>query len=150
MKKNKINEVKIVLDSKSENEGLARYICAAFASSFNPTIEEIADIKCTVSEAVTNCVVHAYRGQTGKIYLTLKAFDDRSVSITIRDRGCGIEDIEEARQPLYTTDAAGERSGMGFPIMENLSDKFSITSKPGVGTSLTMNFKFKKDTEENV
>ena len=145
MKKNKINEVKIVLDSKSENEALARYICAAFASAFNPTIEEIADIKCTVSEAVTNCVVHAYRGQTGKIYITLRAFDDRSVTIVIKDRGCGIANLEEAHQPLYTTDAAGERSGMGFPIMENLSDKFSATSRPGVGTTVTMNFRFKKD-----
>lgn len=147
MKKIKLNEVKIVLDSKSENEGLARYICAAFASAFNPTIEEIADIKCTVSEAVTNCVVHAYRGQTGKIYLTLRAFDDRSVTIAIKDKGCGISNLEEARQPLFTTDAAGERSGMGFPIMENLSDKFSVTSRPGVGTTVTMNFRFKRDSE---
>ena len=147
MKKIKLNEVKIVLDSKSENEGLARYICAAFASAFNPTIEEIADIKCTVSEAVTNCVVHAYRGQTGKIYLTLRAFDDRSVTIAIKDKGCGISNLEEARQPLFTTDAAGERSGMGFPIMENLSDKFSVTSKLGVGTTVTMNFRFKRDSE---
>lgn len=144
MKKIKTNEVKIILDSKSENEGLARYICAAFASSFNPTVEEIADIKCTVSEAVTNCVVHAYRGCVGKIYLTLRAFDDSSISITIRDRGCGIENIDEARQPLYTTDAAGERSGMGFPIMENLSDKFTVSSRLGVGTSVTMNFRFGK------
>ena len=147
MKKIKLNEVKIILDSKSENEGLARYICAAFASAFNPTIEEIADIKCTVSEAVTNCVVHAYRGQTGKIYLILRAFDDRSVTITIKDKGCGISNLEEARQPLFTTDAAGERSGMGFPIMENLSDKFSVTSRPGVGTTVTMNFRFKRDSE---
>lgn len=147
MKKNKINEVKIILDSKSENEGLARYICAAFAAAYNPTVEEIADIKCTVSEAVTNCVVHAYRGEVGKIYITLKAFDDYSVQVIIRDRGCGIEDLEQARQPLYTTDAAGERSGMGFPIMENLSDKFSVTSKCGVGTTVTMNFRFKKDVE---
>ena len=147
MKKNKINEVKIILDSKSENEGLARYICAAFASTFNPTVEEIADIKCTVSEAVTNCVVHAYRGQSGKIYITLKAFDDSSIQVTVRDRGCGIENVEEARQPLYTTDAAGERSGMGFPIMENLSDKFTVTSRLGVGTAVTMNFRFKKDTQ---
>ena len=147
MKKIKLNEVKIVLDSKSENEGLASYICAAFASAFNPTIEEIADIKCTVSEAVTNCVVHAYRGQTGKIYLILRAFDDRSVTIAIKDKGCGISNLEEARQPLFTTDAAGERSGMGFPIMENLSDKFSVTSRPGVGTTVTMNFRFKRDSE---
>ncbi len=147
MKKNKINEVRIILDSKSENEGLARYICAAFAAAFNPTVEEIADIKCTVSEAVTNCVVHAYRANTGKIYITLKAFDDNSIQVTVRDRGCGIENVDEARQPLYTTDAAGERSGMGFPIMENLSDKFTVTSRLGVGTTVTMNFRFKKDTQ---
>lgn len=147
MKRNKINEVKVILDSKSENESLARYISAAFCSGFDPTIEQIADIKCTVSEAVTNCVVHAYRGTSGKIYLTLRAYDNESVSITIRDRGCGIEDIGKAREPLYTTDAAGERSGMGFPIMENLSDKFAITSKVGVGTSVTMNFSLKKENK---
>ena len=145
MKKNKINEIKVILDSHSENEGLARYICAAFCAAFDPTVEQIADIKCTVSEAVTNCVVHAYRGCTGKIYLTLRAYDNNSISITVRDRGCGIEDIEKARQPLFTTDAAGERSGMGFPIMENLSDKFSVSSKPGSGTVVTMNFNLSKE-----
>ena len=131
MKHSKINEIKIVFDSKSENESLARYICAAFCASFNPTVEALADVKCTVSEAVTNCVVHAYRNSVGKIYLTLKAYDDASVSVTVRDRGCGIEDLARAREPLFTTDAAGERSGMGFPIMESLSDRFTVTSKPG-------------------
>lgn len=144
MKHSKINEIKIVFDSKSENESLARYICAAFCASFNPTVEALADVKCTVSEAVTNCVVHAYRNSVGKIYLTLKAYDDASVSVTVRDRGCGIEDLARAREPLFTTDAAGERSGMGFPIMESLSDRFTVTSKPGYGTQVTMLFKLDK------
>ncbi len=147
MKRNKINEVKIVFDSKSENESLARYICAAFCANFNPTVEALADIKCTVSEAVTNCVVHAYKDNIGKIYLTLKAYDDMTVSVTVRDRGCGIEDIERAREPLFTTDAAGERSGMGFPIMESLSDRFKVVSKRGAGTIVTMQFNLNKSAE---
>jgi stage II sporulation protein AB (anti-sigma F factor) len=149
MKKNKINDVKVVLDSKSENEAFARYICAAFCSAYNPPVDTLADIKCTVSEAVTNAVVHAYRDRPGKIYITLCAYDDMSVSVTVRDRGCGIEDLKLAREPLYTTDAAGERSGMGFPIMENLSDKFKVTSKPGIGTTVTMYYKLKREVSDN-
>lgn len=141
MKKNKISEVKVIFDSKSENESLARYICAAFCASFDPTVEVLADIKCTVSEAVTNCVVHAYREKPGKIHMTLKAFDDGSVNVIIRDNGCGIEDLSRAREPLFTTDSAGERSGMGFPIMESLSDNFSVSSKLGRGTVVKMSFK---------
>ncbi len=149
MKKSKINEVKVTLDSKSENEALARYICAAFCSAYNPSIDTLADIKCTVSEAVTNSVVHAYRDTVGKIFITLKAYDDKSISVNIRDKGVGISDLKLAREPLFTTDAAGERSGMGFPIMENLSDKFSVTSNPGVGTSVTMTYKLDKAVDDN-
>lgn len=149
MKRNKINEVKVILDSQSENESLARYICAAFCSAYNPSIDTLADIKCTVSEAVTNCVVHAYRGSVGKIFITLRAYDDKTVSVTVRDRGRGIDDLKLAREPLFTTDAAGERSGMGFPIMENLSDKFSVTSKPGQGTAVTMTYKLDKVVSDN-
>lgn len=148
MKKNKINEVKVIFDSKSENEALARYICASFCAAFDPTVEAIADIKCTVSEAVTNCVVHAYPACVGKIYMTLKAFDDNSINISIRDRGRGIEDVRRAREPLFTTDPVGERSGMGFPIMESLSDGFSVSSKPGVGTHIKMTFRLDKRTEK--
>ncbi len=147
MKKNKTNEVKIVFDSKSENESLARYICAAFCANFNPTVEVLADIKCTVSEAVTNCVVHAYKEKVGKIYLTLKSYDDATVTVTVRDRGCGIEDITRAREPLFTTDAAGERSGMGFPIMESLSERFKVVSKIGAGTCVTMQFNLNKSAQ---
>lgn len=150
MKRVKINEVKVILDSLSENESLARYICAAFCSTYNPSIDTLADIKCTVSEAVTNCVVHAYRGGTGKIFITLRAYDDMSITVTVRDKGTGISDLKLAREPLFTTDAAGERSGMGFPIMENLSDKFSVSSKPGVGTTVTMSYKLNKEVSKDV
>ncbi|MBQ7820961.1 MAG: anti-sigma F factor [Clostridia bacterium] len=139
--------MKVIFDSKSENESLARYICAAFCATFDPTVEALADIKCTVSEAVTNCVVHAYRDTVGKIYMTLKAYDDATVTVSIRDRGCGIDDLSRAREPLFTTDAAGERSGMGFPIMESLSERFSVTSKPQRGTQVNMTFKLDKNSK---
>ncbi len=147
MRRNKINEIKVIFDSKSENESLARYICAAFCAAFDPTVEALADVKCTVSEAVTNCVVHAYKDTLGKIYMTLKAYDNGTVKISIRDKGCGIDDIQKAREPLYTTDSAGERSGMGFPIMESLSERFSVSSRPGQGTTVTMTFKLDKCTK---
>ena len=147
MKRTKINEMKVIFDSKSENEALARYICAAFCAVFDPTVEALADVKCTVSEAVTNCVVHAYKDTVGKIYMTLKAYNDSRVSISIRDQGCGIADTKQAREPLFTTDLAGERSGMGFPIMESLSERFSLKSKPGAGTQVTMSFKLDKNSK---
>ena len=145
--KKAINEVKIIFDSKSENESLARYIAASFCAAYNPTIDILADVKCTVSEAVTNCVVHAYKDTVGKIYMSLKAFDNNKVSICIRDRGCGIDDVETAKTPLFTTDPMGERSGMGFPIMESLSDKLRISSKKGLGTTVTMYFDLKKEVK---
>lgn len=146
--KKALNEVKVIFDSKSENESLARYIAASFCATFGPTVDILADVKCTVSEAVTNCVVHAYKDTVGKIYMTLRAFDDNKVSISIRDRGCGIDDVSLAKTPLYTTDPLGERSGMGFPIMESLSDKLRISSKKGLGTTVTMYFDLKKEVNK--
>ena len=133
-----INEMKLVLPSLSVNEGTARAVVAAFCSQLNPTATEIADIKCAVSEAVTNCIVHAYRGQVGTIYIGIRLYEDRLVRVSVRDRGCGISDVKKAREPLYTTDSENERSGMGFTVMENFMDKLTVSSRVGKGTTVTM------------
>ena len=139
-----INEMKLRLPSLSANEGMARAAVAAFCAQLDPTACELADIKCAVSEAVTNCIVHGYRDCVGEIYITVRLYDDGSVRIEIRDRGCGIPDVKVARQPLYTTDAAGERSGMGFTVMESFSDKVGVKSACGKGTKVTLYKKLKK------
>jgi stage II sporulation protein AB (anti-sigma F factor) len=133
-----INEMKLQLPSLSVNESMARAAVAAFCAQTDPDATEIADIKCAVSEAVTNCIVHAYRNTVGIIYITVKLYEDRTVEIAIRDRGCGIEDVKEARRPLYTTDAEGERSGMGFTVMESFCDKVRVLSRCGKGTTVTL------------
>ncbi len=133
-KKNKGgNRMRLCLPALSVNEGIARAAVAAFCAQCNPGATELADIKCAVSEAVTNCIVHAYRERAGEIYITVRLIP-RGVRISIRDRGCGIEDVERAREPLFTTDAAGERSGMGFTVMESFMDKLSVHSAKGQGT----------------
>ena len=132
------NEMKLRLPSLSVNESMARAAVAAFCSQLDPTACELADIKCAVSEAVTNCIVHGYRDTVGIIYITVRLCADRIVRIEIKDRGCGIEDVTVARQPLYTTDAAGERSGMGFTVMESFCDKVRVFSKCGKGTTVTL------------
>ena len=132
------NEMKLVLPSLSVNEGAARAMIAAFCAQLNPTATEIADIKCAVSEAVTNCIVHAYREGPGLIYISVRLYEERYVRISVRDRGCGIPDIKKAREPLYTTDSENERSGMGFTVMENFMDKLTVSSRPGKGTTVTM------------
>lgn len=136
--KNVSNEMKLTLPSLSVNEGLARAVTAAFCAQLDPAAPELADIKCAVSEAVTNCIVHAYRDTVGMIYIVLRIVNTRTVRIEIRDHGCGITDVSAARQPLFTTDAAGERSGMGFTVMESFMDKLSVRSKPGRGTTVVM------------
>lgn len=132
------NELRLELPSNSINEGIARSIVSVFVSQLDPTFEELADIKCAVSEAVTNSIVHGYRDTHGMIYITIKILDERTVRIEIRDRGCGIDDIKTAMQPLYTTDSEGERSGMGFTVMESFTDRLSVVSSPGRGTKITM------------
>ena len=132
------NEMQMKLPSLSVNEGMARAAVAAFCSQMDPTACELADIKCAVSEAVTNCIVHGYRDTVGLIYITVRLCEDRIVRIEIKDRGCGIEDVNVARQPLYTTDAAGERSGMGFTVMESFCDKVRVFSRCGKGTTVTL------------
>ena len=134
------NEIRWQMPSLSVNEGLARAMVAAFCAQVNPTATEIADIKCAVSEAVTNAIVHGYRDyeETGSIAITVSILAGRAVKIEIADKGCGIPDVGQARMPLYTTDAAGERSGMGFTVMESFTDAMKVTSKVGKGTTVTM------------
>jgi len=144
MKRKKINEFVIEFPSKSENECFARQVVSSFAAQLDPTFEELADLRTVVSEAVTNCIVHAYRGISGIIYISVKNYDDGTVCIKIRDHGCGIEDIDQCRRPLYTTDPTGERGGMGFAIMESFSDSMKVKSKVGQGTTVTLMKKLAK------
>ena len=138
MKKGVMNRMKLELDSDSKNEAFARYTVTAFVSRLDPDTEELADIRTAVSEAVTNCIIHGYRGKSGKVTVSVTLYDDRSVKITVTDKGCGISDIEQARQPLFTTDESGERGGMGFAIMESFSDRFSVRSALNRGTTVSM------------
>jgi stage II sporulation protein AB (anti-sigma F factor) len=133
-----INEMKITLPSLSVNEGVARSMVAAFCAQANPTAVDIADVKCAVSEAITNCIVHGYKESVGSITISVKLYEDNLIKINVKDKGCGISDVAQARQPLYTTDPEGERSGMGFTVMESFMDKLSVSSVLGKGTSLTM------------
>ncbi len=138
-----LNKMQIKFPALSVNEGMARAMVAAFVSQLDPGVTELADIKCAVSEAVTNCIVHGYRDRAdtdapGAITLTVTILEGRTVKIEIKDKGCGIPDVKLARQPLYTTDAAGERSGMGFTVMESFTDRLRVTSKPASGTTVTM------------
>ena len=135
------NEMKLRLPSLSVNEGMARAAVAAFCSQLDPTPSELADIKCAVSEAVTNCIVHAYKESIGIVYITVRLCEGRLVRIEIKDKGCGIEDVELARRPLYTTDAENERSGMGFTVMESFCDKVRVFSGCKKGTTVTL-FKY--------
>ena len=137
-RKKATNEVRLVLLSNSVNESFMRSVAAVFIAQLNPTITELSDIKCAVSEAITNCIVHAYKNAIGLIYITMKLYENREFRIEIKDKGCGIPDIKEAMQPLYTTDPESERSGMGFTIMENFMDTLKVTSKCGVGTKIVM------------
>jgi len=132
------NEMCLTLPSLSVNEGMARSAVAAFCAQLNPTALELADIKCAVSEAVTNSIVHAYREEVGEIRIGVKLCEGRLIQIEIRDKGCGIEDVKKAREPLYTTDAEGERSGMGFTVMENFCDELKVYSRQGKGTTVVL------------
>ncbi len=131
------NEMKLEFLSKSSNESFARITVAAFASQLDPSLEEIADIKTAVSEAVTNCIIHGYEEKEGIIKIKCRLFAN-SIEIEISDNGKGIEDIEKARQVLYTSKSELERSGMGFTIMESFMDEVKVESVLGVGTKVTM------------
>ncbi len=138
MKGRVLNSMYLVLPSYSVNEGIARGAVAAFCAQLNPTASELGDIKCALSEAVTNSIVHAYRDSIGYIYITVDLLENSVVKIKIKDKGCGIDDVKTARTPLYTTDRAGERSGMGFTVMESFTDSIRVSSKVGRGTSITL------------
>ncbi len=133
----KINEFKMTLDSKSVNESFARSTVAAFVAQLDPTLDEISDIKMAVSEAVTNCIVHAYPQSVGKIYIHVAILENRRIKISIKDRGCGIIDVKQAMEPLFTT-LGGERAGLGFAVMESFTDKITVRSKPEKGTTVTL------------
>ena len=130
------NEVSIKLQSKSTNESFARVAVSAFVCQLDPTIDELTDIKTAVSEAVTNCIVHAYKENIGLIYINI-SLSGRKVKIKIKDKGCGIANIEKAMEPMFTT-AGSERAGLGFAVMQSFMDKLKVTSKPGVGTTVVM------------
>lgn len=132
-----INKFSMNVLSRSANEGFARATVAAFASQLDPTLEEINDIKTAVSEAVTNCIVHAYRENLGKIYISGEITDTNIIKIKIRDNGCGIENVEKAMEPLYTT-VGGERAGLGFAVMQSFMDSIRVRSCVGRGTTVTM------------
>ena len=138
MKAEVINEVRLTFPSVSANEAFARSAAASFCAQLNPTFDELSDIKCAVSEAVTNAVVHGYRDALGEIQLLMKLTEDRVFRAEIRDRGCGIPNVEEAMRPLFTTDPENERSGMGFTIIENFMDSLRVVSSPGKGTRVIM------------
>ena len=132
-----VNEIKLEFMSKSSNEAFARVVAAAFVSQLDPTIEELADVRTAVSEAVTNSIIHGYESKPGIIKMICRQYE-KSVEIEISDEGKGIEDIEQAMQPLFTSKPDMERSGMGFTVMESFMDMIKVRSKPGEGTSVTL------------
>ncbi len=133
-----INEMKIILPSHSVNEGAARAAVSSFVIQADPTVEELSDIRTAVSEAVTNAIVHGYRGIMGNIELTVRLLAEREIYIRIKDKGCGIANVEQAMEPLFTTAPEEERSGLGFSVMESFMDKLRVSSKVGKGTTVTM------------
>ena len=131
------NEMTLTFPSRSANEAFARAAVACFAAQLDPTLDELGDIKTSVSEAVTNCIVHAYPDSIGTISMRLRILDGEKLEIVIRDKGRGIADLQQAMLPMYTT-GGEERSGMGFTIMESFMDKLKVKSTPGKGTTVTM------------
>ncbi len=137
-----VNEMKLRLPANSMNEAVARACISAFIADANPTLEEICDIRCALSEAVTNCIVHAYKGykegEPHYVYISVRLYDNREVTVEVSDNGCGIEDIERARAPMFTTGDTTERCGMGFLVMDNFTDSLTVKSRVGRGTSVLM------------
>ena len=132
------NEMKLSFMSRSCNESFARSAVAAFVMQLDPTVDEIADIKTAVSEAVTNCIVHGYKEKMGPVYIQVRILNGNFVQIKVRDVGCGIPDVAEAMEPLYTTCTTGERAGLGFAVMQSFMDKVRVYSRMGKGTIVTM------------
>ena len=133
-----LNEIKFVMPSLSVNESTARAVVSSFLIQIDPTVEELSDIRTAVSEAVTNAVVHGYRHAKGKIELTVKLLAEREIYIRIKDKGCGIRDVKQAMEPLFTSAPEEERSGLGFSVMESFMDRLSVKSAVGKGTTVIM------------
>ncbi len=132
------NEMSLSFPSKSCNEAFARSVVSAFVMNLDPTVNELSDLKTAVSEAVTNCIVHGYKRQSGTIYIKGKIKNDNTVVIKIRDKGCGIADIKKAMEPLFTTAPEEERAGLGFAVMQSFCDKVKVKSELGKGTAVTL------------
>ena len=132
-----LNEMKLQIESRSVNEAFARACVAAFASQIDPNVEDISDIKTAVSEAVTNSIVHGYPDSVGNIYIWAGIYENGLFKVKIKDKGCGIENVSRAMEPLYTT-LGGERAGLGFAVMESFCDKIRVLSKVGKGTTVTL------------
>ena len=141
-----LDQVAVTFSSRSANEGFARAAAACYAAQLDPTLDELADIKTAVSEAVTNAIVHAYPDELGLVSLRMRLLEGNELEITVKDKGVGIPDIARAREPLYTT-GNEERSGMGFTIMESFMDTLKVHSNPGKGTTVTMRKKVSRRTE---
>ena len=142
-----INEMNLRLPAKSVNEAVARSCVCAFVAELAPTVEELGDLRCAVSEAVTNSIVHGYRGlpedEVGDVYISVRLYSSREITIEISDKGCGIEDVARAREPMFTTGEHGDRCGMGFLVMESFTDYLSVESELGSGTTVMMRKKLR-------
>ena len=132
-----INEMKVTFLSRSANEGFARAAVAAFAAQLDPPVDELADLRTAVSEAVTNAIVHGYPDQLGTVTLTVKLFENGKIQVQVKDKGRGIPDVAKAMEPLYTT-GGEERSGLGFSVMESFTDRVRVKSAVGKGTTVTL------------
>ena len=141
------NLFRLILPSRSINEAFARTTVSAFVAQLDPTLDELADIKTAVSEAVTNCIVHAYKDSVGLIYITARIFDGNRIDVVIKDRGCGIKDVKKAMEPAFTTSDTDERAGLGFSVMEAFMDSVKVRSKLFSGTSVTMTKYIENNTE---
>lgn len=137
------NEMTIIFDSRPVNEGLARVAAASFCTQLNPTLEEVADVKTAISEAVTNCIIHGYEGEVHKIQMDCRLCG-QELSVSITDKGVGIPDIKKAMEPLYTTRPESDRSGMGFTFMEAFMDEVTVESSVGNGTTVHMKKKIRR------
>lgn len=151
MKKNIINEMKLRLPARGDNEGVCRSLISAFCAQLDPTVEELSDIRLAVSEAVTNAIVHAYsdstHGEPCYVYISVRLYEPREISVEVSDSGCGIANITEAMRPTFTTGDKTERCGMGFLVMQTFTDEVSVKSKVGRGTSVLMRKYLKPNTE---
>ena len=132
-----INEMKVTFPSRSANEGFARAVVASFLSQLDPAVDELSDLRTAVSEAVTNCIVHAYPDSIGDITVQMRLFENGRTVVKVRDRGCGIENVEQAMEPLFTT-GGDDRSGLGVSVMESFTDRLKVSSRKGKGTVVTM------------